>query len=526
MKPNNPINSIIKMKKLNVFVLLILMVAFPSRAQENVSNNLAYKVSKPFKVFDFDHNFYVTKNDEIVVIKFIRSQCIIQRFNTATPELIKENRYSEFFPNGFRIETFKEIAGEFYFFYSLNNKDKKAEEIYAQEVNFETAEFINPPKLILGSEGKPKSIKQTDYLHKDRTTVVSSYEFIQPKDKSNLLIKYVTFLNGREDSSIKINLIDKNLSSIYSKTLSYNIDKSSFILSNLIDTNGNFYFATKKISKGEKDDTYKIYLNTLKSNSNDLVTEELHLDTKFINELWIKDFNNEIICGGFTSDFDTSKKALFSLKKSVSNNSNGIIVFKSNADGKIIENFKIDIPEKILNFYKGQPSIGYVENIYMHDLELLKTGEIVIIGEQFISEMENNSGFGIYRDVVICKLSKNGELNFVKRLPKLQASANESQPFSFKTFYTDDFVYIPFIDNVKNLDVANTKVHDASGDLILSRISLKDGEISRKFILDIGISGNNLNKFSIDRFYKSDLNSFCFDAYKKDKEDVMVTVGF
>lgn len=514
-------------KKLNVFVFLILMVTFPSRAQENILNNLLYKVSKPYKVFDFDHNFFVTKNNEIVVIKFIRNQCVIQRFNTAIPELIIEKRYSDFFANDFRIEAFKEIEGKFYFFYSLINKNKKWEEIYAQEIDFEKAEFVNPLKIIIHSEGKPKRIKQTDYLHKDRITTISSYEFIQAKDKSNLLVKYVTFLNGKEDSSIIINLIDKNLTNIYSKIVPYNIDnKSSFVLSNLVDTSGNFYFATKKILAGEKDDTYKIYLNTVKFNSNDLKIEELNLGNKFINELWIRDFNDEIICGGFTSDFDTSKKAFFSLKKSVSNNSNGILIFKSNLDGKIIENFKLNVPEKILNFYKNQPSINYIENLYLHDFEIAKSGEIVIIGEQFVSEMENNSGFGIYRDVIICKLKKNGELDFIKRLPKVQASANESQPFSFKTFYSDNYIYIPFIDNIKNLDDANTKVEHASGDLILSRISLKDGEISRKFILNISSNANNLNKFSIDRFYKSNLNSFCFDAYKKDKEDVMVTIDF
>lgn len=512
-------------KKLNVFVFLILLFTFPGRAQESVLNNLPYKVSKPYKVFDFDHNFYVTKNNEIVVIKFIRSQCIIQRFNTGIPQLIKENTYSDFFSNGFRIEAFKEIGGKFYFFYSLLNKEKKCEEILAQEVDFEAAEFINQPKIIINSEGKPKLIKQTEYLHKDRTTIGSSYEFIQPKDKSNLLIKYVAFLNGKDDSVIKINLIDKNLLSTYSKTVPYD-NRFSFVLSNLLDTNGNFYFATKKISKGEKEDTYKIYLNTLKFNSNGLITEELNLDNRFINELWIRDFNNEIICGGFTSDFDTSKKAFFSLKKSVSNNSNGIIIFKSNLDGKIIENFKLNIPEKIVSFYKNQPSINYIENLYIHDFEITKNGEIIIIGEQFISEMENNSGFGIYRDVVICKVNKKGELDFVKRLPKAQASANESQPFSFKTFYSEDYIYIPFIDNIKNLDNGNTKVEHASADLILSRVSLKDGEISRKFILNISSNGTNFNKFSIDRFYKSNLNSFCFDAYKKDKEDVMVTIDF
>lgn len=501
------------------FILIAFLTVFSTAAQA------PYKVSKPYKVFDFDHNFYVTKNSEMVLIKFIRSQCVIQRFDTATPELIKETRYQDFFANGFRIEDFKEVGGKFYFFYSLANKEKKCEEMLAQEVDFEKAEFINPPKAVLCSEGKPKLIKSTYYLHKNRTEVESNYAFIQPKDKSNLLIRYSTFLNGKEDGSIKITLIDKNLAALYSKTIPFDI-KSDIILADLVDANGNFYLASKKNIKGEKEDAYKIYLNTLKSNSNDLATEELPLDGKFVNEISIGEFNNEIICAGFSSDFDSSKKAFFSLKKSVTNNSNGLVVFKSNLDGKITANFKSQIPEKIINFYKNQPNANYVENAFLHDFEITKNGDMIIVGEQFVSEQENPSGYNIYGDILICKVDKNGKLDFATRLPKAQASANESQPFSFKAFYSDNYLYLPFIDNIKNLEDTTSKIKEASGDLILSRIALKDGEIARKFILNIGVNGNNLNKFSVNRFYKSDLNSFSFDAYKKDKEDVMLTVDF
>nr|MBP9793196.1 hypothetical protein [Flavobacterium sp.] len=114
--------------------------------------------------------------------------------------------------------------------------------------------------------------------------------------------------------------------------------------------------------------------------------------------------------------------------------------------------------------------------------------------------------------------------SFIKRLPKIQYSANEMQPFSFRTFYTNDYIYLPFIDALKNLDPEKTKITPSGGDLILSRISLKNGDISRKFILNIGHKGEDLNKFSINRFYKSNLNSFSFDAYIKNKEDVLISV--
>lgn len=512
--------------KLNLFVFLLLTTSFSSIAQEQLINNLPYKTSKPYKVFDFDHNFYVTKNKEIVVIKFIRSHCVIQRFNTATPELIKENRFSDFFPSGFRIETFKEIGGNFYFFYSL--KSKNSEEVFVQEIDFDKAEFISQPKLIFKSEGELEIIKESNYLFKNKTAIKSSYEFIQPKDKSTLLIKYITYLKGNNTSSIKISLFNKILENIYLKTLNYEVDdKKSFILSSLVDNNGNFYFASKTNLKDEKTDVvYKICLNTVKYNSNEIKSEELNLENKFINELWIRDFEDNIVCTGFTSDFDTSKKAMFSLKKTVLNNSNGIAVFKLNLEGEIIKNFKINIPDRIINFYNNQKSVNYFENAYMHDFEVIENGDIVIIGEQYSSEGNGNAYWESYRDILICKLNDNGELNFIKRLPKLQIANNESQPFSFKTFYTDNYIYIPFIDNVENLDSTNVKIKNSSGDLILSKISLKDGGISRKFILNIGHNRNNLNKFSINRFYKSNLNSFCFDAYKKDKEDVIINVDF
>lgn len=505
------------------FFLMVFMINATAVAQMG-SDNAAYKVSKPYKVFDFDHNFYVAKNDEIVLLKFIRSQCIIQRFNAAKPQHIAEHRYDDFFPNGFRIEDFKEIDGKYYFFYSLFNKDKKCEEVIAQEVDFEKAEFVNQPKIVLSAAGKPRLMKRTYYLHRNRTAIETGYTFIQPKDKSSLLIHYSTIL-GKDDGAIKINLIDKNLGMVYAKSIPFDV-KSDAVLSSLVGVEGHFYFVSKKTIKGDKTDTYKTDLNTLPFNSKDLVTTTLPLESAFANELWLRDANDGIVCGGFTGDFDSSKKAFFSLKKSVTNNSKGLMVFKVSRDGKPMAVFKHGIPGKAMNFYTNQPDVDYFENAYLHDFEVTKTGDIILIGEQFVPIEENNSGYAIYRDLLICKITKNGELAFAKRLPKLQASANEMQPFSFKTFLSDDYLYFAFIDDVKNLDAKTTRVQDASGDLILSRASLKDGEIRRKFILNIGIGGNNLNKFSVDRFYKTRLNSFCFDAYKKDKEDVMVTVEF
>ena len=98
--------------------------------------------------------------------------------------------------------------------------------------------------------------------------------------------------------------------------------------------------------------------------------EELNFENKFINELWIRDFDNEIICGGFTSNYDNSNKGFFSLGKSVFNNSDGIVIFKFNIESGKSENHHIKIPEEILNFYKNKKDVNQIENLYIHDFEI------------------------------------------------------------------------------------------------------------------------------------------------------------
>lgn len=517
-----------KMEMIFKKTIFFLMFFSSCMAQENNLISQSFKTSKPYKVFDFDNNFFVSKNNEIVVLKFIRNHCIIQRFDSATPQLINENRYSDFFPKGFKLETFNEIDGNFYFFYSYVNKEKKCDEIFAQEVDFEKAEFIGLPKIILSSVGEPHFIKQNSYLHNNRINAKSYYEFIQPRDKSSLLVKYITSTDKREFSSIELTLLDKNLTNLFTKSIPFEIDhKKSIILSSHIDKKGNFYFVSRNIiDEDDKKKTHKIFLSTVKSNSNDISINKMNLnfESKFINELWIKDFNDEIICGGFTSDYENTKENnLFSHTNK--NDSNGIAIYKINSQSEITGEYKFSFPENVINFYKNQKNINHINNLYLHDFDVLENGEIIVIGEQFLPEPRGPKNTYVYRDIIICKLNKNGELGFIKRLPKLQESDNESQPYSFKSYYTDNFLYLPFIDNIKNLeDKTITKVKNCSGDLILSKVSLKDGNIMRKFILNIGHNDANLNKFSINRFYKSNLNSFCFDAYIKNKEDVIISV--
>lgn len=515
-------------RRLKFIFSIFLFISFSSVSQEKQLTSLPYKVSQSFKVFDFDDNYCLTKGNEILVIKTIRNHCAIQKFDASEPKLLNESRYINFFPNKSNSEKLMEVSGKYFLFYSVESG--KSDNVFAQEIDFEKSEFINEPILILSTKGKVNTIKQDSYLHKNRTEN-TKFEFIQSLDKENLLIRYITkFKKGL--TSLSINLFDKFLNKQYSKYISIELnEKDNILLSNLVNNKGDFFFITKyKLDKSESNFNFK--LNILKNETEVLNSTDLNTEGKFVNELWLRENKNEIICGGFSSDYENTKIASF-LGKTEKNNANGIIIFKTNFKGDVLNVSNINFPNEIINFYKKNKETNVVGNLYMHDLILLNGDNIVFVGEQYSNDKNSHSfsgsnakESGIYTDIIIAKINSQGMLHFIKRLPKIQISDNEMQPFSFKTFCSIDYIYLPFIDALKNLNANSTKLIPSGGDLILSRISLKNGDIKRKYILNIGHKGEDLNKFSINRFYKPDSNFFCFDAYIKNKEDVMVKVDF
>jgi hypothetical protein len=118
----------------------------------------------------------------------------------------------------------------------------------------------------------------------------------------------------------------------------------------------------------------------------------------------------------------------------------------------------------------------------------------------------------------------------MKKVPKRQQGSAGRGGMSFRYFSDKDDYYFVFLDNQKNLDLPKDElparhIDGQGGFLALHMINDKTGDVSKSMVLDTrDVKGMAIYQFAPSRIVGTDRLTFVFEAYKKQKEDVLIKV--
>ena len=118
----------------------------------------------------------------------------------------------------------------------------------------------------------------------------------------------------------------------------------------------------------------------------------------------------------------------------------------------------------------------------------------------------------------------------MKKIPKSQAGGMGIGGMSFKYCNSNNYHYLVFLDNVKNIDLPIDETpaghRDGMGGYLTAvKVSDSDGSLSKSSILNgREIEDFQMHQFAVSRVFQTSQNSFMFEVYKKKKEDVMIKV--
>ncbi len=540
------------MRKILFFTLLLISHNITS--QSKLSTNYSYTVSEPYKEFDADFKIYFSLGNESMAVKIDKNEILIQKFNNNEPNFISEKLYKKYLPKNYFFEEIIKLKERYYFFYTVWDSDNKKEQLFYNEIDFAKGEFIGSQKLLLGVDGK---IAVNYYLgpYKGGISIPNTYEdkfdFLQCNDKSNILIQYRRKPEIKRDTKsydiIGLNIFDDNLNLISTKEVKMPYtERKMDILDYHVDKNSNLYILSKVFHDDSNNDrskenqniaNYHIELFIIKSGEDKMLIKKIETNDKFINKLWLYDSNKDfVICGGY---YNKGNGGL--------NNIDGLISFKVKLDGSIYEEHFNEIPLEIINQYvsektkKKNDEKG--ENAQLNNVDLTKLvvdndGNMIFIGEEYYTNT-NYSSFGnsnrsttyfIYGDILITKLSPEGNLLWMKKIPKNQVGLYGKGGLSFQYFYTNKNHYLVYLDNIKNIDLTENQIpkqhtDKQGGYLVAVKINDISGNLSKDAILDTRrVEEINLKQFETDRVFKTSEGTFMFESYKKKNEDVMIKV--
>jgi hypothetical protein len=531
------------MNSINTFFLAsLLFIQINAFGQVNLSKDFKVTVGTPFQVVDGPVKDYFSDGKGFTVsVKTQGEKVTVQRYDVASMKEAKRNVYEDL-PDGMKIVKTLQVGDKLFYVYSSFNKKAKKDEVYAREVNMSDA-TLGPAKLLFttGSEvvisGYLEGATSVFDLVGIRFSVYASF------DNSKLLVQYRTKPLKKKDSEnfdvlgfyvFNTNTLDKiwggEVQMPYTEkqmnNLAYTVakDGSAYMLAYLNQTK-TFELLTVKPDL------------TIKAN-------KIALDANlYFQEFKLRETadGNLSATGYYANGIDVVVN--FTGTATTSFNTNGILQFKIDPNGKILEKFNFEFPIALINQFESkrtkeknakredQGKAG-INDLKITSLFLNSDGSTTVIGEQQYvrNEMYMTSMKMIYYygDVIATKFDKSGKLLWQKKLPKTQTGLTGKGGNGIKYIKGNGANYVLFIDNVKNAnigpDVAPEKHMDGKGGFLTAyKVDDITGDVTKHTIFDkTNINGTEAFQFKTPRIFDASDKIFLVEIYVKDKQDNMV----
>lgn len=276
-----------------------------------------------------------------------------------------------------------------------------------------------------------------------------------------------------------------------------------------LDDEDNVYYAVSSPAKNwtENDQHFVLNVGIFKAKDTEPKTIELSFSSDyFIRDVeFVKTNKNEMSVGGFLKE-TTERKGADLVKVGVFNFS--IDLESYSVKSKSLKLFDDEILKALESNVKRSRYFKYKLD-YMMPIG----DDIYFVGEQYKEEMyvTQRGTVGVhggtsgttdadwryeYMDVIIAKLNKSGQFEWVKNLPLRQKVIMTSAPHVFKqyiAFGTSNFIYMLSDDHPKNIELYEKADYEpkdlktVSGihgsNFVCNQLNLKTGEIKRKVLM-------------------------------------------
>ncbi len=529
--------------KLFLFCCLLL-IQLTTFGQVKLSKDFLVTVGKPYEVVDAKSKEYFSDGKGFTVaVKTQDEKVTIQRYEIATMKQVSVKEYEDFPPYN-KVQKIIMLGDKLYYVFSSFNKKEKKEDIYSREVNMSNGIF-QPAKLLFSTaaEVTVSSYSELSSIGVMALPMPIRFEVHKSFDNSKLLIRYRLKPAERDDS--------KNYDVLGFFVFNANMDKqwggevkmpyTEKVMNNLtygVTKDGNaFMLAYINSSK-------KIELLNITS---DLKVKASKLDINgalMFQELKLRETaDGNLTCIGFYANGLDYK---FSFGGgNLSYNTNGILAFKIDKNGKVLENFNFEFPIDLINQYESKRDIGKnekredggkagIRDVKLIDLRLNEDGSTIVVGEQQYIVTQSTSMYGgqknkfYFGDVIATKFDKSGKLIWMKKLPKTQVGYAGKGGLSIKYMKGKGASYILYLDNVKNADISldevpKEHVDQRGGYLTAYKVDDNTGAVEKHSIFDINdIKGTEAFQFRTSRIFDAFDKVFMLEIYIKGKEDTMV----
>ncbi len=529
-----------KISRLLFSVLLITGLNSAAQFELPRSKNVAVTKSAPYQVVDANSKQYFSFGPEdVLAVKILGKKYdsfLFQKFEGDRLTL-KGTEAGKIDVKGYEYWGIRKMKNKLFLFYYVS-PEKDRYDFYAREINADKGGFVGSAKLLFsetnGVTNPPWAWRYLSYGG------FFSIDFSE--DENYFVIKYTLKPKIKRDSKNKaevaMHVFNNDLEKVWNNI--YTMPYTENMMHNMdftVDSEGLGYFLIKKYkleptSKDIKNDPSNETFAILYTNGKDPIEEfTFKMRDNFIDNVILKEnAKGDIVCAGY-------------YKKPKSESVDGIFITSLQSNGQFNEPKFFEFSPEFIKEYtepskKQEKRMAKAEeegtlglaNLEMRTLNSMADGSLLLTGEVFkvvtyTDSKGNTRTTYYYLDIVVAKITADGELLWLERIPKLSITE------SYKVFLSKGFTYLMFTDNPKNAELKKDQKPNASrGDdrqVIVYRFDNKTGE--RQYMPMFGfkeIDGTPVYQYGLNRVTGLTETSFAVEMYIKDKKDMMFKIEF
>jgi len=504
------------------------------------SKEFEYKVGEPYPVVDAAVKSYAAKDGNVVSFKMSRGIVTIQKFSGAVigQESIK---VYEDFPKGTVYEDDLETEDFVYLLFSVWDKANKTEQLYVRAINLSTGEFENDGERVIAVDGKVTGGDGNKFK------LATSF------DNSKLLVYFRKKPESRNDKVNKdvigLYVFNKDLKQVWGKDVEMPYTEAR--MNNIdytVGSDGDVFILTEVMKDGEtrrydRDDNpnFDYQLVSVSESGVNVDASDVDVKGKYVTQVnFFEGRDNTLLIAGFYGN-----------KRGIQ--VDGIFYCSLNKDGKQADFKSFEIPTELIKQYMSQRSQDKMDkkeekgkdlgitSMRLRELHIEADGSVLFASEKYYVVSYYNSKTGqttythYYEEMLAGKINKSGELVYMRKLPKKQVSPTTYSPYyrgglGYRLISSKNNYYFMFLDNVKNLELAENKVPERhvdgkGGFLTAYQVNKETGAVRKLSILDTrDAQGYDLFQFNTERIVSLDDDEFAVECYIKSKQDIMIRI--
>ena len=447
-----------------------------------------------------DLAFFGNDKDGIVNLSQKKDQLTILRFDPVTlaqtsDKVIELPDASKYFAS----EGVADFGANYFWLHSDWNKSDEKELFYYDKIDVVTGKVISANQLMF----------ETTEMGSNINKYVLNYS----ADHKKLLVSYRLKPEKKKDKDnfdkLGLQVFDENMKKIWGSefTMPYNeavMDNSDFSL----DSKGNGYLLAKVYDsekRREKDKetgmpAYHYEVLKFSPDSKKIISATISLDNFFIHQATlVESSTNDMIIS-----CTYSKKAG---RKGNSNGTDGIFLATLDQSGKVVK-FKdgyYEFPLDELTKFESARAKKKMEkkddyeapNLSVRYVSVEADGSVFMACEEYYTVVTTtyNGRYTTtyttyyYEDIIAAKINVSGKFEWLRKIPKKQRGLNGIGTMSFKLISDASGYYFLFLDNKKNMELAEDEVPkyhvDPSGGQVVVVKLDPSGTMTKELLFDV-----------------------------------------